>query len=156
MAKRNSGTSSRSTKNITLVVGDWSGDGHSITKTIDIKTNVTTGELLEAYQAGVKKIGIDLSKQICSEYGDFRISYDQFLKLIAFSELYDVFSEECEEEIKAIKTQEDFTESDCNYLDYEKYAKLYLGVAKVGNPTIKYKFATKTQRINIGGYGLFS
>lgn len=146
---------SRLTKPISLVLGDWSGDGHLITKTVHIKTNVTVDELDEAYQNGVKKVGIDLSEKVCRNYGDYRLPYDSFLKLIAFSELHDALFENYEEEIKAIKTEEDFTESDYNYLDYERYAKLYLGIARVGNPNIRYKFV-ENPSINIGGYGLFS
>lgn len=154
MTKKTTVASSRLTENVDLVVGDWSGDGHSITKTVGIKTNVTIEELRKAYQNGVKEVGVDLSEKVCRNYGDYRLSYDIFLKLIAFGELHDALFENYEEEIKALKTEEDFTESDYAYLDYERYAQLYLGIAKVGNPAIKYKFV-ESQSINIGGYGLF-
>src|SRR6185312_12976492 len=59
--------------NFTVVVGDWSSDGHGKTETVTFNTNATEEELKAAYKAGVQIIGFDMVEELCSDYEDNKL-----------------------------------------------------------------------------------
>jgi hypothetical protein len=134
---------------ISLVVGDWSHDGHSQTDTVVISCNLTRPELEKAYKKGVKVTGIDLHEH-CEEYEDPYISVEIYKRLsevdpdlIGAGELRDPNSEP--------------DEDDSFWINSEEYATLWMLIAQAGNPALKWSVTPdNSARINIGGYGLFS
>jgi RecB family endonuclease NucS len=66
----------------TILLGDWSGDGHNFTKTfyLDITENFTEEELKVNYNNNVDKIGFGYGAIAC-EYEDSIISCEQIKAL---------------------------------------------------------------------------
>ena len=122
---------------IDLVVGDWSGDGHCQTATISIRSNLSKQELLYAYEKGQKISGIG---EICEEYEDTAVSKEVLETLFSLGVPDDLFVIE---------------EDDVAYISTDEYVFIYLFIAGLGTPHFKYEFV-ENDRINIGGYGLFS
>ena len=52
---------------IEFIIGDWSGDGHSISEKIIVISSHSLLDVREAYKKGVLQTGIDLF-EICNEY----------------------------------------------------------------------------------------
>lgn len=125
---------------IELVIGDWSGDGHNITNSIVIKTNLTQQEMIEAYQLGVQKIGFDLIEDVCADYEDNKISEDVYEKLVASGYKFD---DDCV--VPSMIEPLELGGSD-------DYADIYLHFVKIGNPQFVFSYGSS---IKIGGYGLF-
>ena len=67
-----------------IPVGDWSDDGHGKCDYYTIKSNFTVEQAREAYFKAIEKSGIDLSRDIASDYEDSRVSESiedtQFIK----------------------------------------------------------------------------
>lgn len=127
---------------INLVVGDWSHDGHSKTETVTILSNLDKKALEKAYKKGSKKVGFDLETDVCADYEDMSMSEDISEKLKA----------------AGIKPH-DYVEEDEAGLSFsynhEAFATLWLDIARLGNPDLKYEItADNNTTINIGGYGL--
>lgn len=125
---------------ITLVVGDWSGDGHDKTENIFIKCNRSIDEVNEAYKAGTKIVGFDLVDSLCEEYEDRRIPIE------AVTSLQD----------NGIEIDwDDEVDPDVGVNIYhEEFVEIYLAIVKLGDPDFKYERQSPPV-INIGGYGLF-
>lgn len=129
---------------INLVVGDWSGDGHNKTEQSTIKCNIEKKELEKAYKKGTKKIGFDLTQEVCEEYEDMSmpITIAEKLKAAGIDPL-----EYAEQE----EGREDMSFS----YDWIAFIKLWLRIAKLGNPNLEYDMSSSdNQNINVGGYGL--
>lgn len=125
-------------KVINLLLGDWSGDGHSITETVTIECNRNVETLKMAYERGVELTGINLTKDICSDYEDNKVSSEiiETLKVFGMVDLPDTYDE------------------DSYSFWTDTYANTWLFIAKVGDPELEFKIV-KNQSINIGGYGLY-
>lgn len=124
---------------VSLVVGDWSYDGHNQTESFTIKSNLTGRQIEKAYAEGAKRLGVDLKKQVACEYEDPKIHKDVLQKF---------FEEEIPEEFAD-------HDGDTYYLDPQSYAELYLLTVMVGDPKFEYEVASVAS-IGVGGYGLFS
>jgi len=127
---------------INLVIGDWSGDGHCQTETIQVESSLNKNELQVAYEAAAKKTKVRLVEAVVSDYEDNMISETDFKKLqkagIVMDEIF--FKDE---------------EGNWDYsLDATSFAMLYLEMIKIVNPAFKYAFPD-VPTIRIGGYGLF-
>lgn len=128
---------------INLVVGDWSHDGHNMTEQSTIKCNLTKKDLEKAYKKGCKKVGFDLTEEVCADYEDMSVSDDVIEKLRAA-------------DIKP----EDFIENDDDdgwsfSYNWEAFTELWLRIAKLGNPDLEFEMCSNdSPNINIGGYGL--
>lgn len=139
---------------INLTLGDWSHDGHNITVTEVIKSNLSIDEIASAYKKGSKKLKVNLTKDICAGYEENTISFVDFKKFIDAGFLKKIdentdfsFSEE---EINSIKKEQDI-----EYVGTELFTELYLFTVYVGNELFQYSMAeNETNNINIGGYGL--
>jgi hypothetical protein len=135
---------------ITLVAGDWSHDGHSISHNEWIKSNLTSKEIQKAYKDGVEKIGVDLSEDICAEYGEESLEFQYFKKFIDAGFLKFGF-ELNKNDLKSIEKEEDI-----EYLDSDFFVALYLFTVFVGNGEFKYEMVENEENnIDIGAYGLF-
>jgi hypothetical protein len=118
---------------ITLVVGDYYGDGHGQTEKYLIESNLTEKELKAAYKVGTKTVGFDLTKKVCEDFEDHTISEKYRDKLA----VYDIRVEE--------------------ELDTEEFVTLYMSICKLGNENLVWNYGKREKypSITIGGYGLF-
>ena len=129
----------------TLVVGDWSDDGHGKTANIAIKSNLSPAEVLCAYETGSKKLGFDLINTVAEVYEDRAISRE---KWNAFVKL----GFDCD--LAKFDVPYDNGDDDDLSLCYEAYTSLYLFVIKLGEPDFQCE-PMNNKSIQIGGYGLF-
>ncbi len=131
---------------ITLTLGDWSHDGHSQTEVITVKCNVDKKDLEKAYKKGTKKVGFDLTEDVCADYEDGSVSDEVIEKLRDAGIKPEDFAE------KGDADDEGWSLA----YDYEAFAGLWMRIAQLGDPDLKYEVApTNPNNINIGGYGLF-
>ena len=141
-----------------VVMGDWSGDGHNITETAIIKTNLDHKQIVEAMTRAQKELDIKPGRghahkqgserlHLCEDYEDNTISFELAKKLketIGFEVESDTDDED--EEI---------------YLYSDAFLDLWIKVLEYGarlnglEPIVEH--ASKDyQSLLIGGYGLFS
>lgn len=136
---------------ITLVLGDWSKDGHNISHNEYIKSNFSIEEIEKAYKIGAVRLNVDLTEDIAAGYDENSLPFEELKKFIdaGFLEKYDGFSKD---DLKSIKNK-----TDIEYLDSDLFIELYLFTILCGNDKFKYKIlnASENTSINIGGYGLF-
>lgn len=123
---------------IELVVGDPSHDGHGLTRSIIIDSNLSEKDLNRAYILGSNKLSFDLIEDVASNYRDNIISRDFFLKMISLG--YEKLH---------LDSQNDF-----DYLDSDLFFDMFLFIVKLGDPSFVYNIV-EIPNINIGGYGLF-
>lgn len=129
---------------INLVMGDWSGDGHSKTETVTILSNLKKADVEKAYKAGVKKTKVKFSEDVARNYEDGVITTETVAALAKHGFKIEDYSEDEEP-------------GDRGYgLWTDGYSLAWLFVAQVGNPNFKYEVINDdSPNINIGGYGLF-
>lgn len=142
---------------ITLVLGDWSHDGHGLTDRINISSNLTDKEITKAYKAGKKKLSFDFDR-VAEDYEDSRLTkvrWGEFLKL-GFSN--PEYEKKWSEPYQPGDTYDPDDEESDLVLDSEGFARLYLFLVKLGNDKFEYEILSDKQNptIEIGGYGLFS
>ena len=137
---------------ISLVVGDWSGDGHSMTDTIVIESSLDKKALGAAHQAGAKKLDINMD-DLCASYEDATCPADVWKKLKDAG----IDNEQPIRSMLADMDDKYSLDEDGNASLYpESFAAIYLFLAKQGDPNLQYSVVEdRTSRINIGGYGLF-
>jgi len=124
---------------IILTVGDWSKDGHNQFEVIPTKSSHNIEDIKKAYKQSVEKTGVDLSKEVCSEYGDREIKNEVTEKLKPYFDVRD-FTYTGEEKI----------------WEGIEFAYIYCEFIKISLPEFEYKFRNSNENnINIGGYGLF-
>jgi hypothetical protein len=120
---------------ITLVIGDWSGDGHEMTQRIAYVTNRPRGAIEKAYRMGTKEIGFDLSEE-CKAY------QNDLLEVSRAKTLND-----------AGWKWKDQVGSALFSMTPEMFADAWMFIAKLGDSNLCYELI-KPSTINIGGYGL--
>ena len=125
---------------VELVVGDYSLDGHEQTLQVFVRTSATKEEFESAYQAGVKIVGVDWTKDIAESDGDRSVP-DDVLKVLVGHGLMD-------------EGEEWQRWKGARHTDCEEFARVWLGIAKLGNPELEFE-VVYFDSINIGGYGLF-
>lgn len=128
---------------INLVVGDWSGDGHCQTKTIQVQSSLNMNELQAVYKKAAKKTKVQFVDAVAAEYENNMISEDDFKKLQSAGIVMD-----------EIFFRDENGEWDYS-LDETSFATLYLEMIKLVHPTFVYTIVDNPG-IMIGGYGLFS
>lgn len=128
---------------INLVVGDWSHDGHNMTEQSTIKCNLEKKDLEKAYKKGTKVVGFNLTEEVCADYEDMSMPAEIAEKLkVAGIDANEYVEHEDGEELSFAYNHEAFTE-------------LWLRIAQLGNPDLKYEMSSnESPNINIGGYGL--
>lgn len=136
---------------VNLVIGDWSNDGHCMRETVTVGVNLTRDELFQAYQDGSKKVGFNLTDDAAADYEDrtmLRKHWD--ILVTAGLKSDDFFTTDWEKEEHANESDEPYVT-----LHVDAFAELWLFIAQLGNPNLKYEKAENPD-INIGGYGLLS
>jgi len=132
---------------INLVMGDWSGDGHSQTATVTIISNIDKKALEKAHKAGAKKTDVNFEDDVAADYEDNTISKDDVDKLSKFGFKIEDYSEDED------PGDDDDDPRYCLWTD--GYALAWLFVAQIGNPDFKFEvIEDDSPNINIGGYGL--
>ena len=129
---------------ITIVVGDWSGDGHSQSDTYVVESNLDKPSIERAYRIATRQLGFDLIKDVCEAYEENKIAEEVYEKLVENGINIDGLAKE--------------DELDCDYygMTPDIWLKLYLDVVKLGNPELQYSILNDhNEELHIGGYGLY-
>lgn len=137
---------------ISLVLGDWSRDGHGKVATFYIRSNLTKEELSKAYSDGVKVVKVDLTENVCRHYEDYHIAKEtiaKFCEVPILCELLKAYIEDPMEEYFDSATGKVLCDEDL-------FGELWLAICKVGSPEFTFEYVEEGDAINIGGYGLFS
>ena len=132
---------------ITLITGDWSGDGHEKTDSVTIYSNLNMKELEAAFTRGEQVIGINFADQF-SEYEARTLPYEMIQKMSKhFDTGFDVPQDIDPNEV----------DSSCydEMLYSREYTHFWLEIAKIGNPELVYEYCKTGPTLSIGGYGLF-
>lgn len=151
---------------ISLVLGDWSDDGHGKTATYVAKSTGTARDIEAAYSAGVSTLVLQYGDEIrgmldnlCDDYEDDAISGDLREWLIDAGIL--TFKEECDvfNEFEKLSTGEygwrRLDPDEDGRLDIDTFAEIYVGIARLGGIDIELVPDTHDYVVKIGGYGLF-
>lgn len=128
------------TRLVELVTGDWSGDGHGITRSLLICSNLSKEGLREAYLHATHKVGFDFIRDAASQYEENWIKSADLARLKEHGIQVD---------------SEDFDEEGNLGIDWEIYTLIYLQLVGKGNPSFRWSKVTPTDSVDIGGYGLF-
>lgn len=142
---------------ISLVVGDWSHDGHEKTDTIVIKSSLTLKQLQSAYKKGTEKVGFDFMKTVATDYEESNIDRNKLKVLRDLGCETAVWEEDYKNSLSE-KDKEIYAGDDDKAVSIssEEYAEFVLFICTLGNKDLEYEFVEdKTSRWNIGGYGLF-
>jgi hypothetical protein len=129
---------------ITLIAGDWSHDGHNATQTYNISSNLTQKEIEKAYKKGVKKIGVNLTEDVCADYEMRHIQKEDWDKFITSGFVHGWNK----------KQLNSYTDEFGIELACEEFLKLYLHTVYCGNNNFEYTILKDNSSIHIGGYGL--
>lgn len=114
---------------VTIVLGDWSNDGHGRRTDINIKTNLTKKEMIEAYHKACDKLGFYFH-EVCDDYEEDFVTQD----IVEIMEKYGYefnFEEEADEYYH-------------NRIGEEEYIHMMLWFLKQGNPDFEYEVVTPT------------
>lgn len=134
-----------------LVLGDWSDDGHGKTDITSIKSNLDPDQIMEAYKKGSKKLGFDFINEVAADYEDSAIDANQLQKLVdAGLDIEKSFQDDY-----SIKEAKEALENEQRAgLWVDSYRNIFLFIVKLGNDKFEYEIDNNAQ-LNIGGYGLF-
>lgn len=129
---------------ITLVVGDWSNDGHGQTSEHSFDVNVGDRlELQDLHVCGSMILGLKLTDE-CEDYEDSILS-SAFINALKNH----IPLEELQQILENTNLDDDV------WIHSEIFANLYMRIAKIANPNLEYT-SVKSPSINIGGYGVFN
>lgn len=140
----------------TLVLGDWSDDGHGKTEIIIIHSNLDSEEITIAYNKASKKLGFKFMDDVCADYEDSGIPQEYLNTLIKNGlKLEAIFDTDYDlKEAREVLEGDDPDET--VGLWTHSYTQIFLFIVKMGNPEFEYKIVEDdSNRIDIGGYGLF-
>ncbi len=118
---------------MSLVLGDWSGDGHEKTEKVFIETNKFLGEVVQAYKDSCELTHVSFN-DIANDYGDNHLD-DEIAKI--FTELKCPLLEEIENED--------------NYLHPNLFARLWFWFISLSLPDFQFKII-KDDTPTINGY----
>jgi hypothetical protein len=145
---------------VNLIVGDWSNDGHSKTKTITIESNLSPTEIEQAYQKAITILGFDFCEEVCHSYEDHNISKSHLdilikngLQLKLEPKSQSIF----DPKILYLDSYsiKEFQKTGSMDLNANYFATIYLFIITLGNSKFWYEPTDSSNSINIGGYGLF-
>lgn len=130
----------------TLTIGDWSGDGHSITDTYTFDSNVPVPEVEAAYKATCERLGTGLHGAYrdapCQEYEDSRLPQEWITKVGLDIEKY-IYPDHPDED---------------PYVSGDELADLFVDFIVTHNPHISLQ-RVKLKSFNFGsgqiGYGCY-
>lgn len=128
---------------VLLVLGDWSNDGHGMSETIPFCTEYTSAEIAGFVEKAEEKLGIKID-DIASEYDEPWV-YEGTHKVLV---LHNVIGESDLDPFDDTK--------DRYYLGPREYTQIYLNMAIIGNEGKSVGEVLKLDKLEIGGYGLFS
>lgn len=134
---------------VELEMGDWSGDGHSQTQSLHIRTNLTAKQIETAFKKGAKKVGLDITK-CCKDYEDGNLTKEQLevLKKAGWD------PENCWNYNYA-KENDQLDDEESFGISTDEFADIYIFTVQQGNPLFQHE-ELEAERIDIGGYGLFN
>jgi len=136
----------------TLVVGDWSGDGHDKKELTVIRSNLDSKEIMKAYKKASKKLGFNFIEDVAADYEDRTVSRDQLKALVDNGMSLDILGYEYEiNEAKECLEDED---SEGISIWGESYRDIFLAIVKMGDETFEWE-ESRGDSLNIGGYGCF-
>jgi hypothetical protein len=122
----------------TIVIGDWSSDGHEKSDQFTFECNAEEADIKKAYLQAVKRSGISLHRDkdatsICCEYEDNRLNEDVIEKL---------------KEIGVDFTEIHLEDEDGGTIVPEDVARLFFGMVKTQIPGFEYKLIENPKTIN--------
>jgi hypothetical protein len=130
-----------------LEMGDDSCDGHCMTATRNICSNLNAEEISAAYTASKEKVGFNFIQDVADEYEDNSLSMEKLKTLrengVATWQFEDERYAEEGEELESVS------------LNSDTYSQIYLELVKLGNAEFKQE-TLQGKNLSIGGYGLFS
>ena len=132
---------------ITMIIGDWSGDGHRETETEVWLANKDLAAVEEAYEKGSKILGVDIIKTVCVDYEDSSIETELFWKI---ANLCPDFGEEWD-----LEGEPPSEENAERPVDSHEWPYLVMAVAKIGDPDLEVAEAPHESTWKVGGYGLY-
>jgi len=114
-------------------------DGHCKSHDMYIHSNFTLSKIKKAYNKGIKKVDVDITK-FCEEFECDTLPKNICNKLVeeGYSFEDDVSSDEFDKQINI----------------YE-FVNIWLFIVKKGDEDFNYTYVKNDFDINIGGYGLF-
>ena len=127
---------------INLVMGDWSHDGHCMSETVTIRTNLSSDELIDAYEKGSKQVEFDLTGDVAADYEEYSFPDEFIEKLQPFG-------------FKADEFLEQPYVDDSWAVSGNAFWRIWLFIAKIGDPSLEFEEVDNVDII-IGGYGMFS
>lgn len=161
----------------TLVVGDWSDDGHGKTASFVYEHNLESEKaLLDAYKAGSLALGEitiqtgmnysaqpiepryitktfdDIMQFVACDYEDSEVPED-IVRALTAKGIVPNTSWSVEEPYEELYTCEDEAPVVWYVEGPEGFANLWMRIAKLGNPDMTY-VSVAPRSLNIGGYGV--
>ena len=136
----------------TLVVGDWSGDGHDKKDMTVIRSNLDSKQIMKAYKKASEKLGFNLIDDVCADYEDRTLYRDQLKALVENGMNLDVLG--FEYDIKEAQECLDDEDSEGISLWGESYRNVFLAIVKMGDNSFEWE-ESRGDSLNIGGYGCF-
>src|SRR5688572_21393986 len=128
---------------ITVVVGDWSQDGHNLTESFTVESNLSKEEVEKAYKKGTKALKVSIA-DLCNDYSDNAIPKLTYNKFVSLKPSIEELGWKCEEDDK----------DGIRRIGPDEFAEMYFVTVKAGNKNFKWTYV-KSGHIHIGGYGLF-
>jgi len=129
--------------NLTITIGDRSGDGHEKKTYHQIESNLSMTDIKIAYQESVEKFGVNPIKEICCNYEDTVMS-DDYIQI--FKDAGYEFG----------ATDDDSDPDEEFYFDENSWLYFILWFIEQSNPEFDYSVIySKNDEWHIGGYGLF-
>lgn len=126
-----------------LIVGDWSHDGHGQTETYFIDTDASLHDISEAYDAGVTIFGVNIMHE-----------FENYEQCEITEELYTAIQTHLPKLASDWCLEGEYTAETVEGMHPDAYVDLYLAIVKLGNPNISISRAFP-KSLSIGGYGLF-
>ena len=136
----------------TLIIGDWSGDGHDKKEAVVIKANLDSKDIMKAYKKASKKLGFSFIDEVASEYEDRILTRDKFKTLLDNGLDMNVLGGDYE--IKEAKECLEDEDSEGVSLWHDSYREIFLFIVKLGDDSFEWE-ETQGATLDIGGYGLF-
>lgn len=137
--------------NYKIVVGDWSGDGHNKTEDFIVSVNKTKKEILEAYKRTEKDTRVSLTDKLFAEYEDNFMSIEVANSL----KKYGVDFNEVDMHIEYCDNDDEYDLPEGYNFTPEGAVVLFMEMAKVNLPDMKYKLLEFEELTKGIGYGFF-
>jgi hypothetical protein len=149
----------------TLILGDWSQDGHSLTEEFQIDHNLASSDdLQKAYQTGTDLLDINFQDEVASRFEDHFIS-EELLEMFVENKILNALpngqwvvanSPMNHDPIEAVEVDQVFKETKYT-IGTEAYLALWMAIAQWGDPSLVWSKVPirRIDQLTIGGYGLF-